>query len=92
MLPKVSNTMDQAWLALTQARDVLTQARNALIEARFVADVTWSRWARRGERTCKWLWGAGLGAASADGCGRRRMAAAALRTGGRVVEGARLES
>ena len=61
MLPQVSNTMDQAWLALTQARDVLTQARNALIEATFVADVTWSRWARRGARRCKWLWGEGLG-------------------------------
>ena len=40
VLPQVSNTMDQAWLTLVQARDVLTLARNALIEARFVADET----------------------------------------------------
>ncbi len=40
MLPQVSNTMDQAWLTLVQARDVLTLVRNALVEARFVADET----------------------------------------------------
>ena len=61
MLAQVSNTMDQVWLTLTQARDVLTQARNALTEARFVADETWSGWARRGGWTCKWMWAAGLG-------------------------------
>ena len=59
-LTQASNTMDQAWFTLTQARNVLTLARNALTEASFVADETWSGWARRGERTCKWRWGAGL--------------------------------
>ena len=61
MLPQVSNTMGQAWLTLTQARAVLTQARNALVEATFVADVTWSRWARRGAWRRKWMWVVGLG-------------------------------
>jgi hypothetical protein len=60
VLPQVSNTMGQAWLTLTQARAVLTKARNALVEATFVADVTWSRWARRGAWRCKWWWEVGL--------------------------------
>ena len=67
MLPQVSNTMGQAWLTLTQARAVLTQARNALVEATFVADVTWSRWARRGAWRRKWMWVVGLGSTGRSG-------------------------
>jgi len=67
VLPQVSNTMDQAWLTLVQARDVLTLARNALIKARFVAYATWHLMTSRGDWTCKLMWACGLGSAVTDG-------------------------